>query len=160
MLFSFKDEETPRQFFKVHFANKGLDAINISNILHHKAVQSKIPPYFQDTSTPLISYTYTKPIASKIFNHKKVLQDFNIDDLQNKPLTCSCSSSPFNYIRMKEIWSKRPQNNILRQVYSKIITKRSHRTAFNNEQKPIPYGELFKAPKNEICKYFPNTTNN
>ena len=59
--------------------------------------QSKIPPYFTDKSTPFISYTYTKPVASRIFNYKKVLQHFSIDDLKSKPPDCSCSSSPFNY---------------------------------------------------------------
>ena len=62
-----------------------MDAIKISNILHHNTVQSKIPLYFTDKSTPLISYGYTKLVASRIFNYKKVLQHFSIDDLKSKP---------------------------------------------------------------------------
>ena len=61
-----------RSFLPLLFANKGLDAINLGNILHHKSVTSKIPPYFKDQSIPIISYTYTSPIAPKIFNYKRV----------------------------------------------------------------------------------------
>ena len=39
-------EETPtRDFLKLDFRNKGLDAVNISNILNHKKVTSNIPAY-------------------------------------------------------------------------------------------------------------------
>jgi hypothetical protein len=46
------------------------DDINLGNIIHHKSVKSKIPPYFKDQSVPLISYVYIRPIASKMFNYK------------------------------------------------------------------------------------------
>ena len=86
-----------RSFLKLSFANKGLDAIHLSNILHQKSVKSKIPPYFKDQSVPIISYTYTTPIATKIFNYKQVLQDLNINDFKSKPPDCTCASSPFVY---------------------------------------------------------------
>ena len=86
-----------RSFLKLSFSNKGLDAIHLSNILHHKSVKSKIPPYFKDQSVPIISYTYTTPIASKVFNYKQVLHGLNIDDLKSKPPDCSCHNSPFVY---------------------------------------------------------------
>jgi len=73
-------EQEKRSFLPLFFANKGLDAINLGNILHHKSVTSKVPPYFKDKSVPIISYTYTSPIASKIFNHKRVLQELSIND--------------------------------------------------------------------------------
>ena len=41
-----------------------LDAINLGNILYDKSVKSKIPSYFKDQSVPIISYTYTTPIAT------------------------------------------------------------------------------------------------
>ena len=34
-----------RSFLKLKFANKGIDAIHLSNILHHKNVQAHIPKY-------------------------------------------------------------------------------------------------------------------
>ena len=46
--------------------HKGLDVINIGNILHHKPVKSNIPLYFKDQSVTVISYTYTTSIATNI----------------------------------------------------------------------------------------------
>jgi len=84
-----------RKFLNLHFANKGLHAINIANIFHHKSVQANVPAYFKQQAAPIISYTST--IASKIFNHRKTFQHLNIDDPRLTPPVCSCSSSPFNY---------------------------------------------------------------
>ena len=62
-------EETPtRDFLKLDFRNKGLD---VSNILNHKKVTSTIPAYFKNQRPPIISYSYSSPIAPKIFNYKK-----------------------------------------------------------------------------------------
>ncbi|XP_055999877.1 uncharacterized protein LOC130046520 isoform X1 [Ostrea edulis] len=85
------------KFLKLKFTNKGIDAVNISNILRHKRVQSCIPTYFKFKSTPCISYSYTSTIASKLFNYKQTLQCLDIDHLIRNPPTCSCSSSSFNY---------------------------------------------------------------
>ena len=42
-------EETPtRDFLKLDFKNKGLEAFNISNILNHKKVTETIPAYFKN----------------------------------------------------------------------------------------------------------------
>ena len=54
-----------------------------------------VPPYFKDQYNPISSYSYSSPIAPKIFNHKRVLQDFGIDELKAKPPDCSCHNSPF-----------------------------------------------------------------
>jgi hypothetical protein len=92
-----KDERDKPSFQKLSFANKGLDGINLGNILHHKSVKSKIPPYFKDQSVPIIVYAYTIPIATKIFNYKHVLHDLNIDDFKSKSPDCTCARSPLIY---------------------------------------------------------------
>jgi len=78
-------------YLNLHFANKELDAINIANIFHHKSMQSNVPAYFKQQAAPIISYTYTSTISSKIFNHRKTLQHPNIDDPRLTPAVCSCS---------------------------------------------------------------------
>ena len=51
-------EETPtRDFLNLDFRNKGLDAVNISNILNHKKVTSTIPAYLKKTRAHLSSLT-------------------------------------------------------------------------------------------------------
>ena len=67
-------EETPTcDFLKLDFKNKDIDAVNISNILNHKKVTSTIPTYFKNQSPSIISYSYSSPIASKLFNYKNML---------------------------------------------------------------------------------------
>ena len=90
-----KDEIDKLSFLKLSFANKGLDGINFGNILHRKSVKSKIPPYLKDQSMPIISYVYTRPIASKKYNYKHVLRDLNIDDFKSKLPDCIYASSSF-----------------------------------------------------------------
>ena len=89
--------QKPRRFLHLKFDNKGIDAVNINNILNHKKVQSCIPPYFKMKSTPCISYRYNSTIASKLFNYKQTLQCLDIEQLQRNPPKCTCSSSSFNY---------------------------------------------------------------
>jgi hypothetical protein len=86
-----------RKFLHIPFANKGIDAINISNILNRKEVVKEIPPYFKNQSVPIVSYSYTNSNGRKIFNYKEALQDINIEEYLKIPLTCDCSHSPFQY---------------------------------------------------------------
>ena len=91
-------EETPtRDFLKLDFKNKGLDAINISNILNHRKVTSTIPAHFKCQSPPIISYSYSSPIAPKIFNYKNMLQGLNTENITRNPSACSCKASELCY---------------------------------------------------------------
>ena len=50
-------EETPtRDFLKHDSRNKGIDTVNISNILNHKKVTSTIPAYLKKQSSPVIQW--------------------------------------------------------------------------------------------------------
>ena len=84
-------ETRNRPFLNVKFANKGIDALNVSNILNQKSVQNKIPPYFQCKESPCISYSYTRSVASKIFNYKASLQQLDFQGLSHDPPPCNCS---------------------------------------------------------------------
>ena len=90
-------ETRNRPFLKVKFANKGIDALNLSNTLNQKSVQSKIPPYFQYKESPCISYSYTRSVTSKNFNYKARLQQIDFDGLSQNPTPCSCCDSEFLY---------------------------------------------------------------
>ena len=84
-----------RPFLKIKFANKGIDALNFNNIFNQKSVQSNIPPYFQNKESPCISYSYTRPVASKIFNYKRSLPQIDFNSLSQNPLPCTCPGSEF-----------------------------------------------------------------
>ena len=123
-----KVEIDKRSFLKLSFAN---DGINLGNILHHISVKSKIPQYFKDQSVPIIiSYVYSRPIASKCFNYKHVLHDLNIDDFKSKPPDCICASSPFIY---------NPTGHVITGDH-KVINKTSLREVFDK-------GTKYREPK-------------
>jgi predicted nucleic acid-binding Zn-ribbon protein len=63
--------DNSRKFLHIPFANKGIDAINISNILNRKEVVKEIPPYFKNQPVPIVSYSYTNSIDRKISTTKK-----------------------------------------------------------------------------------------
>ena len=85
---------------------------------------SKITLYSKNQSVPIISYTYTIHIATKIFNCQKVLYDLNIIDFKSKHPDCICARSPFIYnpaghvltddhniinnISLRDVFAKRP----------------------------------------------------
>ena len=91
-------EETPtRDFLKLDFRNKGLDAVNISSILNHKNVTSTIPDYLKNQSPPIISYSNSSPIAPKIFNYRNLLEGLNTENITRNLSACSCKGSEFSY---------------------------------------------------------------
>ena len=90
-------ETRNRPFLNVKFANKGIDALNVSNILNQKSVQNKIPSYFQYKESLCISYSFTRSVASKIFSYKGSLQQLAVQGLSQDPPLCNCLDSQFLY---------------------------------------------------------------
>ena len=64
------------------FHNKGMDKIDLPRILNGKRVISAVPKHLSGP-LPVVSYTYTKTIAGKIFNHRKVVEQMKMDDIWN-----------------------------------------------------------------------------
>ena len=70
--------------------------INLSQILHSKPVKKLIPSFFQNQTPPIISYSYTKTIAGKIFNFKQSIKDLDFE-IGTTNLSCDCHVSDFRY---------------------------------------------------------------
>ena len=67
--------------------------------------------YSKDQSAPIISYSYSSPIAPTLFNYKRVLQDCSIDDPKAKSPNCSCPSienTTSNFL--SSLWMTIPEN--------------------------------------------------
>ena len=127
---------------KVPFHNKGLEMINLSQILHSKPVKESIPSFIQNQTPPTISYSYTKTIAGKIFNFKQSIKDLDFET-GTKNFSCDCHVSDFKYEpaghvvtgnlgivenrKLRKLISKGPsyreQNNINWDTNLKIIKK-------------------------------------
>ena len=58
---------------------------------------SNIPAYFKNQSPPVISYSYSFPIALKIFNYRNKLQGLNTENISRNHTVCSCKASEFCY---------------------------------------------------------------
>ena len=84
-------------FIKLDFINKGIDAVNLPSILRSKSVTETVPTYFKEKEPPIISYTYTKTIASKIFNFSSALSDLDYHQFHNNPSQCECNTSSHLY---------------------------------------------------------------
>ena len=84
-----------RDFYHIQFRDKGLDHINISQILRNKSVTDKIPIYFIDKEPPIIGYRFNKSIAGNIFNYKESLSEESIGKFENGDIHCNCQNSIF-----------------------------------------------------------------
>ena len=134
-----KRESTNKNYMNVMFDNKGMDMINLSRILNSYKVMAAVPNYLSGPP-PIVSYTYTRTIAGKIFNNRKVVNEL-IMDCGTAGMVCSCNSSRYKYescghvvkgdlsiikdVKLRNLISKGPtyreQNNIDWRVNLKII---------------------------------------
>ena len=84
-------------FIKLDFINMGIDAANLQSILRSKSVIEIVPTYFKEKEPPIISYTYTKTIASKIFSFSSTLADLDYHQFHYNPSQCECKTSSHLY---------------------------------------------------------------
>ena len=84
-------------FIKLDFINKSIDTVNLPSILRSKSVTETLPTYFKEKGPPIISYTYTKTIASKIFNFSSTLSNLDYHQFHNNPSSCECNTSSHLY---------------------------------------------------------------
>ena len=84
-------------FIKCDFINKGIHAVNLPSILRRKSAIETVPTYFKENEPPIISYTYTKHIANKIFNFSSTLSDLDYHQFHNNPSQCECNTSSHLY---------------------------------------------------------------
>ena len=151
-----KADDTTKSFLKVPFHNKGIEMINLSQILHSKPVKKAIPGFIQNQTPPTISYSYTKTIAGKIFNFKQTIKDIDFE-IGTTNLNCDCHVSDFRYEpvghvvtgnlsivenrKLRKILGKGPsyreQNNINWDTNQKILKKavRSYKLQWAKKEK-------------------------
>ena len=87
--------ENPKHFMKIKFLHKGIDAINLPQLLRSQSVMDKIPAYFKDKEPPVISYQYTNTVANKLFNFLSTLSNLDIRNYLSNPQHCQCNTSKF-----------------------------------------------------------------
>ena len=67
-----KRESTNKIYMNVMFHNKRMDMIKFQRILNSKKMMAALPNYLRGPP-PIVSYIYTRTIAGKILNNRKVV---------------------------------------------------------------------------------------
>ena len=87
----------PTHSINLNFIKNGTDAVKLPSILRSKSFIVTEPTYFKEKEPPIISYTYTKTIASKIFNFSSILSGLDYHQFHNSPPQCECDRSGHLY---------------------------------------------------------------
>ena len=140
--------ETKRKFLKVEFHNKGIQYINIAQILRNKKVQATIPPYFDDREPPTICYKYNSSIATKIFNYNQVVNNFDSSTFDIGHPDCDCNNSSFTYAPSGHVFTG--DLNIIPDEKLKQLIRRGPKY---REQKPINWSVCKKILMDAIEEY-------
>ena len=86
-----------KSFLKVPFHNKGIEMVKLSQIVNSKSVQMSIPNFIKNSVPPIISFSYTKTIAGKIFNFKQCVKNITNFEVGMTEISCDCHESQFRY---------------------------------------------------------------
>ena len=111
-----------RDFYHIQFRDKGLDHINIGQILRNKSVTDKIPIYFIDKEPPIIGYRFNKSIAGCIFNYKEALSEESIGKFENGDIQCNCQNSIYRDAHHGHVITGNLgiiQNTLLKNIFKK-----------------------------------------
>ena len=81
----------------IAFDNKAVEYINLQKILHDKDVRLALPRNLKN-DTPTVIYQLSETIRSKLLNHKKFVQSFDVNSFMsdNSVLPCECEHSQFS----------------------------------------------------------------
>ena len=78
---------------KYYNRDRGIDLINLINILHNKKCWLFIPPYYDEIMS-IVSYKYTKTISSSNFNHIKTVSEYELSWFMENRYPYECQVSP------------------------------------------------------------------
>ena len=140
-------EDTTKCFMNVLFHNKGMDMIDLPRILNSKRVMATVPSYLKGPP-PVVSYTYTRTIAGKIFNNRKVVEDLDMD-AGTAGMDCSCSSSNYKYEPCGHVVTG--DLSIIKDVKLRNLIKKG---PTYREQNNIDWRVNVKNCKEAVTKYF------
>ena len=79
-------------FIRLHFCNKGVEAVNLSSILNCKDVLQSVLSIARFFKPPNVIYYLDPPTGSQIFNFNKFVSSVDVDRFLEDPssLPCKC----------------------------------------------------------------------
>lgn len=116
--------KVPENICSIFFDNKSVEMINLGKILSDVSLKEHLGPLVKNFPRPMVTYSLHQPIASKIFNFKKFVSEFNVADFLNNPecVPCHCEGSEFVDDHHKHIVTgdlRLVRNNKLRELLVK-----------------------------------------
>ena len=78
-------------FMKVHYHNKGIEMIGLSQSLNSRHVKDAVQPLLKNKEPPIVSYLYSKTISGRIFDHRTVVEELDVDS-STEGVCCDCSN--------------------------------------------------------------------
>ena len=90
-----KPNPKPPVFMKIYFHNKGIEQINLPQLM--RKLKRQIPSTFHYQDIPRIIYKRSPTIARRIFNYKVTVTNLNCKSwfLSRSTQSCDCKSSKF-----------------------------------------------------------------
>ena len=67
--------KVPKYRISIPFLNKAMDFINLPQIIRSNAAKESMPSILSDDDIPMIVYSLSQPIRSRILNYKKFFSD-------------------------------------------------------------------------------------
>ena len=119
-----KNKTHPSTTIKIYFVNKGIEMINLPNILHNDTLFSAFPNHIAGKyEPPTVIYTLSNTINSTLFNFIKFVKDLNLEAFNddNSILPCEYEGSHHKHIcsgdvksivtnvQLKDLFLKGPQ---------------------------------------------------
>ena len=149
-------KKAPENICTMKFVNKGIEHINISEILRLPETIQSLPETLQDEEKlPKVVMKLDSPIRSQIMNYEQTVRSihhmnddevsFTINSETNSPFPCSCSESPYCDPHHKHIVTgdlRIVENQKLR----KLLTKGPN----YREKKTLNFNKCLKEIENSI----------
>ena len=78
-------------FLRIFFQNKGIEKVNIGQLLHK--VTDTIPTTFKNREPPTVLYLRSRTIGRKIFNYKQTVEELKTKNWKAEDFPCNCKES-------------------------------------------------------------------
>ena len=121
-----KKKSIPKHKLKIEFVSKALKFINLPKILRSDIVKENSPHLMEESDVPMVVYSLSQPIRSKVFNYKKFVKDLDLDtfcrDVKSIPCHCKKYDTMFVDKNCKHVLTGNLniiKNNKLRKLLSK-----------------------------------------
>lgn len=93
-------KKIPKYRISIPFVNKALDFINLSQLIRSYYSKDNMPPSLSDEDIPMVVYSLSDPIRSKILNYKKFVKELNLDRFKedNDVIKCNCKNYAADFL--------------------------------------------------------------